>query len=147
MMTADGSTSRAFTCDQVTSETPTISMVHFAKSTSYKVCGPTALTSNKVALQVVAVRVEGENGSSLNTWALLDTGTEESFIAKPTTDILKLKVTSFESLAVCTLTGESTVCVGKVDLAILPMEGPEGPRIQIKDVKLVENLNVNLSRP
>jgi len=27
------------------------------------------------------------------------------------------------------------------------MEGPEGARIQIKDVKLVENLNVNMSRP
>jgi len=135
-MIADGSTSRVFTCDQVTSETPTTSTVHFAKSTSYKACGPTALSSNKVALQVVAVRVEGENGSSLNTWALLDTGSEESFIAKPAADILQLKVKSFESLAVCTLTGESTVRVGKVDLAVLPMEGPEGPRIQTKDVKL-----------
>ena len=34
------------------------------------------------------------------------------------------------------LTGESTVRVGKVDLAVLLMEGPEGPRIQTKDVKL-----------
>ena len=112
VMTADGGTSTAFTCDQATRETPTISTVHFAKSASYKACSPTAFTSHKVALQVVPVRVEGENGSSVNTWALLDTGSEESFIAKPTPDKLKLRVKSFESLAVCTLTGESTVRVG-----------------------------------
>ena len=58
----------------------------------------------------------------MNTWALLDTRSEESFFAKPTADKLKLRVKSFESLIVCILTGESTVRVGKV----LPMEGPEG---------------------
>ena len=147
VMTADGGTSTAFTCDQATSETPTFSAVHFAKSSSYKACSPTAFASHKFALQVVPVRVEGENRNSVNTWALLDTGTEESFIAKPTAYKLKLRVQSFESLAVCTLTGESTVRVGKVDLAILPIEGPEGHRIQIKDVKVVEHLNVNMSRP
>ena len=96
---------------------------------------------------MVPVRVEGENGSSVNTWALLDTGSEESFITKPTADTLKLRVKSFESLAVCTLTGESTVCVGRVDLAVLSMEGPEGHRIPSKDAKVVEHLNVNMSRP
>ena len=124
VMTADGGTSTAFTCDRATSETPTVSTVHFAKSASYKACSPTAFTSHKVALQVVPERVEGENGNSVNTWALLDTGSEESFIAKPTADKLKLRVKSFESLAVCTLTGESTVRVGRVDLIVLPIEGP-----------------------
>ena len=95
---------------------------------------------------MVPVRVEGENGTSVNTWVLLDTGSEESFIAKPTTDKLKLRVKSFESLAVCTLTGESTVRVGRVDLAVLPIEDPEGHRIQIKDAKVVEHLSVNMSR-
>ena len=146
VMTADGSTSIASTCDQAASETPTFSTVHFAKSASYKACSPTAFTSHKIALQVVPVRVEGEHGNSVITWALLNTGSKESFIAKPTADKLKLRVKSFEPLAVCTLTGESTVRVGKVDLAVSPMEGPEGHRIQIKDVKVVENLNVNMSR-
>ena len=54
---------------------------------------------------------------------------------------------SFESLTVCTLTGESTVRVGRVDLTALPIEDPEGHRIQIKDAKVVEHLNVNMSRP
>ena len=54
---------------------------------------------------------------------------------------------SFEPLTVCTLTGESTVRVGRVDLAVLPIEDPEGHRIQIKDAKVVEHLNVNMSRP
>ena len=129
-----------------TSEAPTFSMVHFAKSASYKACSPTAFTWHKVALQVVPVRLEGENGNSVNTWALLDTGSNESFIAKPTADKLKLRGKSFEPLAVCNLTGESTVCVGKVHLAVLPMKGSEGHQIQIKDVKVVEHLNVNMSR-
>ena len=146
-MTADGGASTAFTCDQATSEIPTITTVHFAKSASYKACSPTAFTSHKVALQVVPVRVEGENGYSVNTCASLDTGSEESFIAQPTADKPNLRVKSFESLAVCTLTGESTVPVGRVDLVVLPMEGPEGHRIQIKDAKVVEHLNVNMSRP
>jgi len=103
---------------------------------------------------VVPVRVEGEDGSSVNTWALLDTGSEESFITKPTADTLKLRVKSFESLVVCTLTGESTVRVGRVDLAVLPMEGPEGHRIQNSEFIefrihriQIEHLNVNMSRP
>ena len=96
---------------------------------------------------MVPVRVEGENGNSVNTWALLDTGSEESFIAKPTADKLKLRVKSFKPLAVCTLIGESTERVGRVDQAVLPIEDPEGHRIQIKDAKVVEHLNVNMSRP
>ena len=59
----------------------------------------------------------------------------------------KLRVKSLESLALCTLTGESTVRVGRVDLAVLPMGGPEGHRIQVKDAQVVEHLNVNMSRP
>lgn len=130
------------------SETPTSSTVHFAKFASYKTCSPTAFTSQKVALQVVPVRVEGENGNSVSTWALLDTGSKESFIAKSTADKLRLRVKNFESLAVCTLTGESTVRVGRVDLTVLSMEGrPEGHRSEIKDVKVVEHLHVNMSRP
>ena len=147
VMTADGGTSTAFTCDQAISEVPTISTVHFAKSASDKAYSPTAFTSLKVALCVVPVRVEGENRNSVNTWAWLDNGSEESFIAKHTADKLNLRVKGFESLAVCTYTRESTVRMGRVDLAVLPIEGPEGHRIQIKDVKVVEHLNVNKSRP
>ena len=138
---------RASTCDQVATETTTVGTANLAKSAFYKACSQTAFTSHKVALQVVSVRVEGEHGSSVNTWALLDTGSEESFIARPTADKLRLRVQGFESLAVCTLTGETTVRVGKVDLAVSPMESPEGHRIQIQDVKVVENLNVSSSRP
>ena len=46
---------------------------------------------------MVPVGVEGENGNSVNTWVLLNKGSEESFIAKPTADKLKLRVKSFES--------------------------------------------------
>lgn len=98
-MTADGSTSSASTSDQAASDITTGSVVNFAKSASYKRYSQTAFTSYKVALRVVHVRLEEENGKSVNTWALLDTRSEESFIAKPTADKLKLKITSFESLA------------------------------------------------
>ena len=42
---------------------------HCAKSASYKACIPTVLNWHKVALQVVPVGLEGENGNSVNTWA------------------------------------------------------------------------------
>jgi len=100
-----------------------------------------------VAPLVFPVRVEREDENLVNTWSLFDTGSEESFIAKPTPDKLGLRVKSCESLAVCTLTGESTVHVSRVNLAGLPIKRPKGHQIQIKDAKVVEHLNVNLSRP
>ncbi|KAL9975992.1 hypothetical protein ACROYT_G013221 [Oculina patagonica] len=147
VMTAESGTSSVPTFDQAASGIATVSVVNFAKSASYKACSQTAFKSHKVALQVVPVRLEGENGQTVNTWALLDTGSEDSFIAKPTADQLSLRIKSFESLVVCTLTGETTVRVGKVDLVVLPIEDSEGHRIQIHDVKVVENLNVSSSRP
>lgn len=37
--------------------------------------------------------------------------------------------------------------MGRVDLAVLPMEGPGDHRIQIKNAKIVKHLNVNMSKP
>jgi len=60
VMTADGSTPRAFTCDQVTSETPTNSTVNFAKSTSYSTAQKytniaNALLTNPQRVKIVCV--------------------------------------------------------------------------------------------
>jgi hypothetical protein len=63
----------------------------------------------KTALQVVPVRVYGESGESIETYALLDTGSEESFLTRSLAEKLNLKEKSFDTLTVCTLAGESTV--------------------------------------
>ena len=47
------------------------------------------------------------------TYAFLDTGSEESFLSKTISDRLGLQVNNSNTLAVCTLSGESLVKVGK----------------------------------
>lgn len=101
---------------------------------------------------MVPVRVEEENKNSVNKWVLLYAGRKESFLAKPTADKLTLRVESLESsvgslvVPLWETQSQQTARVGKVDLVILPMEGPEGSRIQTKDAKVVENLHVRLKK-
>ena len=45
----------------------------------------------KIALQVVPVRVYGESGESIETYALLNTGGEESFLTRSLAEKLNLK--------------------------------------------------------
>ena len=46
----------------------------------------------KVALQVVPVKIMSEEGDSVATYALLDTGSEETFLSKAICDKLGLQV-------------------------------------------------------
>jgi hypothetical protein len=98
----------------------------------------------KVALQVVPIRVLGE-GTSLTTYALLDSGSEETFIRKSLADQLKLHVSGLETLAVSTMAGESTMEVGKVSLTIEAVKNPLR-KVPVQGV-VVETLNINTTRP
>ena len=66
----------------------------------------------KVALQVVPVKIMNNDGHSFTTYALLDTGSEETFLSKAISDRLGLEVNSCNTLAACTLLGESSVKFG-----------------------------------
>ena len=76
------------------------------------------------------------------TYALLDTGSVDSFIAQSLVDRMKVKEKSSEALTVCTLNGEATVNVGKVDVVVEPLNNPEVKGINIEDAKVVDNLNI-----
>ena len=97
--------------------------------------------------QVVPVRVLGGNGNAVYTYALLDSGSEESFLTKSLADKLALKVKDYDTLEVCTLSGDSTVKVGQVDLAVQQMVNPKRCRVMIRDAKVVEKLNIKMTRP
>ena len=62
-------------------------------------------------------------------------------------DKLALKVENYDTLVVCTLVGESTVNVGRVDLHVEPVANPESRRVTIQDAKVVEKLNIKVTRP
>ena len=100
----------------------------------------------KVALPVVTVKVCTQNGA-LYTYALLDTGSEESFITKAVADKLRMKMKGYETLEICTVTGNSTVRVGRVDVTLEPVECNEGRQVHIQDMKVVENLRIHTSQP
>ena len=52
------------------------------------------------------------------TYALLDTGSEESFLSKTISDRLGLQVNNSNTLAVCTLSGESLAKIGQANVQV-----------------------------
>ncbi|KAK3739659.1 hypothetical protein QZH41_014205, partial [Actinostola sp. cb2023] len=104
-------------------------------------------TKGRIALQVVPIQVLSNNGHSINTCALLDTESEDTFISKNITEKLGIQINDYDDLAVCTLSGESTVKFGLTDLDVKAVDSQYNDVVQIKDVKVVENLNINTTRP
>ena len=58
-----------------------------------------------VALQVVPVKIMNNDGHSVTTYPLLETGSEETFLPKAISDRLGLEVNNCKTFAVCTLSG------------------------------------------
>ena len=101
----------------------------------------------KIAMPVIPVKVLGRGGMSAQTYALLDTGSEESFMTQELADKLNLRVTGYGKLAVCTMSGESSINVGRADVMVEPVETDEGRRVNIKNIKVIEGLNIDVSKP
>ena len=72
----------------------------------------------KVAFQVVPVKIMNKEGDSVATYALLDTGSEETFLSKAICHKLGLQVSKSVNLAVCTLSGESSIKVGQANVRV-----------------------------
>ena len=72
----------------------------------------------KIALQVVPIEILSKDGPSVTTYALLDTGSEETFLSKSIAGKLGIQIDNYDTLAVCTLAGESAVKVGQVDVGV-----------------------------
>ena len=100
----------------------------------------------KVALQVVPVEIMNNNGHSVTTYALLDTGSEETFLSKTISDRLGLEVNNCNTLAVCTLSGESSVKVGQANVQVKAVDSLEDRALTIENVKVVDNLTITTTR-
>ena len=100
----------------------------------------------KVALQVVPVEIMNNNEHSVTTYALLDTGSEETFLSKTISDILGLKVNNCNTFAVCTLSGESSVKVGQANVQVKAVDSLEDRTLTIENVKVVDNLTISATR-
>jgi transposase InsO family protein len=98
----------------------------------------------KIALQVVPVKVIGENGNAIKTYALLDSASEESFVDGSLAKQLNITSAGEETMNICTLNGESSMRVGKSTLTVEAATGSESLQVP---VKVVETLNVSTSRP
>ena len=73
------------------------------------------------------------------TYALLDTGSEESFLSKTISDRLGLQVNNSNPLAVCTLSGESSVKVGQANVQVKAVDNHEDCTLTIVNVKGIHN--------
>ena len=56
----------------------------------------------KIALQVVSIKLLSKEGPSVSTYALLDTGSEETFFSKSIAEKPGIQIDNYDTLAVCT---------------------------------------------
>ena len=103
-------------------------------------------SQTKVALQVVPVKIMNNDGHSVTTHALLDTGSEETFLSKTISDRLGLEVKNCSTLAVCTLSGESSVKVGQANVQVKAVDRHEDRTLTIENVKVIDNLTITTTR-
>ena len=87
-----------------------------------------------------------KEGDSVATYALLDTGSEETFLSKAICDKLGLQVSNCDNLAVCTLSGESSIKVGQANVRVKAVDSQDNRTLEIENVKVVDNLNITTAR-
>ena len=100
----------------------------------------------KVALQVVPVKIMNKEGDSVATYVMLDTGSEETCLSKAICHKLGLQVSNSDNLAVCTLSGESSIKVGQANVRVKAVDSQDNHILEIKNVKVVDNLNITTAR-
>ena len=103
-------------------------------------------SQTKVALQVFPVKIMNNDGHSVTTYALLDTGSEETFLSKTISDRLRLEVNNRNTLAVCTLSGESSVKVGQANVQVKAVDNLEDHTLTSENVKFINNLTITTTR-
>ena len=91
----------------------------------------------KIALQVVPIEVLSKEGTSVSTYALLDTSSEEPFLSKSITEKPGIQIDNYDTLAVCTLSGESAERVGQVAIGVRAAGNSESRTVIIKNVKVI----------
>ena len=100
----------------------------------------------KVASQVVPVKIMSKEGDSVATYSPLDTGSEETFLSKAICDKLGLQVSNSDKLAVCTLSGESSIKVGQANVRVKAVDSQDNRTLEVENVKVVDDLNITTAR-
>jgi len=98
------------------------------------------------ALQVVPIEILTKEGRPVSTYALLDTGSKETFLSKSISEKLGIQIDNYDTLAGCTLSGESAVRVGQVNVEVRAADNRESRTVTIKNVKVVDNLNITATK-
>ena len=88
----------------------------------------------------------GKEGDSVVTYRLLDTGREERFLSKAICDKLGLQVSNCDTLAECTLSGESSVKVGQANVQVNAVDSRNDHTLAITNFIVVDNLNLTTTR-
>ena len=86
------------------------------------------------------------DGHSVTTYALFDTGSEETFLSKSISDRLGLEVNTCNTLAVCTLSGESSVKVCQANVQVKAVDNLEDCTFTIENVKVINNLTITTTK-
>ena len=126
--------------EQANVNTVTTALVETASRTYCRI------SRTKVALQLVPVKIMSKEGDSVATYALLDTGSEETFLSKVVCDKLGLQVSNCDNLAVCTLSGESSIKVGQANVRVKAVDSQDNRTLEIENVKVVDNLKITTAR-
>ena len=77
-----------------------------------------------------------KEGDSVTIYALLDTGSEETFLSKAICDKLGLQVSNCDNVAVCTLSGESSIKVGQANVRVKAVDSQDNRTLEIETLKL-----------
>jgi hypothetical protein len=103
--------------------------------------------SAKVALQVVPVQIIGKRNRRIETYALLDSGSEESFVEDTLVKELNIPSKGTETLNICTLTGETSLNVKKCELTVSGVDNAScSTETVIIPVKVVPSLNISTTK-
>ena len=80
------------------------------------------------------VKIMSKEGDSVATCALLDTGSEETFLSKAICDKLGLQVSNCDNLVVFTLSGESSIKVGQANVRVKAVDSQDNRTLEIENV-------------
>ena len=86
------------------------------------------------------------DGHFVTTYALLDTGSEETFLSKTISDRLGLEVKNCSTLVVCTWSGKSSIKVGQANVQVKAVDNHEDRTLTIENAKVIDNLTITTTR-
>ena len=88
----------------------------------------------KVALRVVPVKIMSKEGYSVTTYALLDTGSKETFLSKGICNKLGLQFRNCDILAVCTLLSEFSIKVVEANVQVKTVDSRDNRTLAIESI-------------